>query len=298
MFEVIQTIDAQVLHAIQNTVPVWSIKLFDIITFLGNPIFWLFVATLLYWSHREKKAFFLVNLVLFASAITAVLKFWIARPRPSPAEFRVSPENPLMKQFEQGFDFSFPSGHSVTISAIVGYYSKKYRRTALLMLGILILALVGLSRMVLGLHFFLDVAVGIGIGLLIGKIAWKIQLSFEKHHFRLTKLEAEAGLVTSILVSLIAILFLDKPALVAALLGFYAGFFWGQEKGFKQTPVHHSLQAVKIAVGLLSLGLILLPAVLWAQHWLQFGLLFFGGFWVSFLYPWLFEKTVQNKPKK
>ena len=130
MFELIQAFDAQVLHAVQNAVPVWSNFFFEAVTFLGNPAFWLLVATLLYWSHREKKAFFLVNLVLFASAITAVLKFWIARPRPSPAEFRVSPENPLLKQFEQGFDFSFPSGHSVTVGALVGYYYKKYKKTA------------------------------------------------------------------------------------------------------------------------------------------------------------------------
>lgn len=297
MFESIQPFDNAFLHAVQGAAPAWSIKLFDSITFLGNPVFWLFVATLLYWSHREKNAFFLVNLVLFASAVTAVFKVVFARPRPLPTDFRVSPENPLLKQFEQGFDFSFPSGHSITIGALVGYYSKKYKKTLLLACGILALILVAFSRMVLGLHFLSDVVVGIGIGLVVGKIAWKIQQSFEKHHFRLTKLEAEAGLVAIILVSLIATLFLDKPALVAALLGFYAGFFLGAEKGFKQTPVHHSLQAVKIAVGLLVLGLILLPAVLWTQSWLQFGLLFLSGFWVSFLYPWLFEKAVREPVK-
>lgn len=297
MFESIQPFDNAFLHAVQGAVPVWSSLFFEAITFFGNPVFWLFIATLLYWSHREKNAFFLVNLILFASAITAVFKVVLARPRPSPTEFRVFPENPLLKQFEQGFDFSFPSGHSVTIGAIVGYYSKKYRGTVLLLLGILALVLVGLSRMVLGLHFFSDVIVGIGIGLIVGKIVWKIQQPFESHSFRLTKLEAETGLVAIVLVSLLITMVWDKPALVAVLLGFYAGFFLVQEKGFKQTPVHHSLQAIKIVVGLLVLGLILLPAVLWAQNWLQFGLLFLGGFWVSFLYPWLFEKAVREPVK-
>jgi membrane-associated phospholipid phosphatase len=268
-----------------------------VLSFLGHPVFWLLIATVLYWSHREKNAFFLVNLILFASAVTAVLKVFLARPRPLPTEFRVFPENPLLKQFEQGIDFSFPSGHSLTISAVVAYYSKKYKKTVLLLLGVLAVILVGLSRMVLGLHFFSDVIAGIVLGLVIGKAVWKLQQSFEKHSFRLTKLEAETGLLAIVLVSLFITVVWDKPALVAGLLGFYAGFFLVQEKGFKQTPVHHSLQTIKIVVGLLVLALILLPAIFWTNGFLQFAFLFAAGFWVSFLYPWLFEKAVRSPIK-
>jgi membrane-associated phospholipid phosphatase len=297
MLESIQPWDNEVLHAVQNFFPAWSNPFFDVVTFLGNPVFWLLIATLLYWSHREKSAFFLINLLLFVSAATGILKAIVARPRPSPTEFRVSSESDWMKKLAQGFDFSFPSGHATTISGIVSYYSGKYKRTLLLFLGIIALVLVCLSRLVLGLHFLSDVIVGIVLGLVIGKIVWKAQQVLENHHFQLTKMKAEAGLVIAILLALLLALFWEKPALVAVLLGFYAGFFWGKEIGLKQSPVHHSVHVVKLVLGLIALGIILLPALVWLNGWYQYGLFFLGGLWVSFLYPWLFEKAVRQPTK-
>lgn len=297
MFESIQAADQAWLHVIQQALTGPTQAFFAVVTLLGHPIFWLAVATVLYWTRREKQAFFLVNLLVFSSAIVGILKVTVARPRPSPAEFTVAQGPSVLKQLEQGFDFSFPSGHATTIAAVVGYYSKKYRRTLLLGLGITAVLLVGLSRLVLGLHFPSDVLVGIVLGWFLGKIVWKIQAKFEQHAFRLSKSTAETGLVVALLAGLLALVLVERPLFVAVLAGFYAGFFLLQEIRLKQTVLHHSLEWLKIGVGGLTLFLIAIAGLFFADSLMQ-SLLFFGaGFWVSFLYPWLFEKALREDPK-
>ncbi|MBU0636263.1 phosphatase PAP2 family protein [Candidatus Micrarchaeota archaeon] len=294
MFEAIQSFDNAFLHGIQNIFVDPLTSLFAIITLLGHPGVWVVIATLLYWNNREKNAFFLVNVLVFASVITGVLKVLIARPRPDPSIFKVATDPIGLEKLQQGINYSFPSGHTTTVTTLVSYYATKYKKSILLGMGIIAVILVALSRMVLGLHFLSDVMVAIIIGLIIGKVVWKAQESLQQHHFRLTKLEAEAGFVILLIVALVLMFFLENLALISILLGFYAGFFLATEFTLKQRTLHFRLKVIKSVVGLLVLGLILAPALSLANGTIAFGLLFLTGFWVSFLYPWLFEKAVSH----
>ncbi|WP_276498752.1 phosphatase PAP2 family protein [Pontibacter litorisediminis] len=70
--------------------------------------------------------------------------------------------------------FSFPSGHATTAMVLVGmlvyflyrHQERKWLRYLLLVLGAILIALVGFSRMYLGVHYLSDVLAGFLLGIL------------------------------------------------------------------------------------------------------------------------------------
>jgi undecaprenyl-diphosphatase len=88
---------------------------------------------------------------------------------------------------------SFPSGHSAIAMAFFGfitYYfiyhvTGKDKKTLVLLFGALLIALVGFSRLYLGVHFLSDV---IG-GFLIGGLWLIVSITFRERHFYLSSLK-------------------------------------------------------------------------------------------------------------
>lgn len=98
--------------------------------------------------------------VLLATLLVHGVKPWAAQPRP-PAVLAPDLIHIIGKDLRSG---SFPSGHSATAFALAGllgaYLAPGWGRRALLLCA----ALVGLSRMAVGVHWPLDVLVGASFG--------------------------------------------------------------------------------------------------------------------------------------
>lgn len=113
---------------------------------------------------KDKRKALILVLTSFFSAVLAwylasFLKYSLDMPRP----FVALPD--LQPLFMKGGIDAFPSGHSVFFSALavpVFYLSKKIG--SLFLLGAF---LIGLSRIIAGVHWPLDVMVGWGMGLVI-----------------------------------------------------------------------------------------------------------------------------------
>lgn len=289
-------IEDQLLFAIQSQPSAVLDLLFRAITLLGNPAFWLFIAALLYWNNRERQSFFLVNIVVFSSAVTAALKIFFARPRPSELVHRVLPQDPISIMLEANTpQFGFPSGHSVTIAAVLAFFSKNKKKLEIALFAI-IAVLVAFSRLYIGTHFPLDVIAGLALGVLIGIFALWIDKAFEKHEFRLSKLEDEIIVIFLIALGITAIALFDVPVLASSVLGYYAGFFFGKEAGLKQSEYGEKKWLLKFAIGITSVAIMLvLTLALYAIN-KQLALFFFftNGFWVTYGFPDLFEKTMKK----
>jgi membrane-associated phospholipid phosphatase len=118
------------------------------------------------WSEdlRDRRRVPLVALAatasfFIASAVDAVLKTLVDRSRPPEAlgvhALIAVPASP-----------SFPSGHAMTAFAIAGVVAVLAPRLRWPVLALA--ALIGFSRVYLGVHFWLDVLVGSALGLAIG----------------------------------------------------------------------------------------------------------------------------------
>lgn len=110
-------------------------------------------------ERRRRAALFLLTAVLGGWALSTILKLIVARPRPD-----------LIPALDHVSTYSFPSGHAwngmVVFGAIALVAPPGARRWALAGAGLLIL-MIGLSRVVLGVHWPSDVVAG-----WIGGAAW------------------------------------------------------------------------------------------------------------------------------
>lgn len=250
---------------------------------LGNPLLWLFVAAFIYWLDRENDSFFLVNLITFSAAASGILKFAVARPRPSAERFRVIAGEVVFH--------SFPSAHSALVAGAYSYFSPVVKRGAKLVLGLGVL-LVLLSRIYLGAHFPTDVLGGVVIGVIVGKANFSIKQKLQKARFHLTKLEEELGIVLVVFAAVAAIILLQEYSLAESVIGFYAGFFTFKLVGQPSGRTGGRMLLAKQGLGFAVLAAIVLLALLPpAGSPVLGGLLYFAsGIWVSFLWPVLWAK--------
>ncbi|HUX81168.1 MAG TPA: phosphatase PAP2 family protein [Candidatus Paceibacterota bacterium] len=149
----------------------WGVRLFEGITFFGNPrtitVFALFLLFFLFFSRRFRP-YFSGSIIAFSGAAVSgfILKELVARARP----------DSLIPALTQS-GFSFPSGHATAAMVLYGFGAfilcREYpeRTTPVILLTAFGIVLIGFSRLYLGVHFPSDVIAGYALGglwLLIG----------------------------------------------------------------------------------------------------------------------------------
>lgn len=136
---------------------------FKFITFFASQYWFIFIVIIFYLFNKNKKLNITMTIYLIVLLlITLLLKNTIVRDRPFD----------LMIVKEYGY--SFPSGHSVFSMAFYGliayivYKSKNTRinRFILMFLNLIVILLIGISRIYLGVHYPSDVLAGFMIGII------------------------------------------------------------------------------------------------------------------------------------
>jgi undecaprenyl-diphosphatase len=155
-------LDNQIFQYFLNHRNDFGIKIFKIISFLGN---WQFVLPImviilliLFYKKRGQFIIPFIFTVLVAEMVTFFGKIISHRARPLSAVI-----------FEP--DFSFPSGHATIAVAFYGYLtyliviSLKSKPTWLITsLSLILIIAIGFSRLYLGVHYFTDVVAGYLVG--------------------------------------------------------------------------------------------------------------------------------------
>ena len=152
------------------------------ITYLGDGIFPVVLAIILFFSHKRFLSLMMFSSFAISGILTQVLKSFISEARPglflARANYPYFIEHVTLHNFH-----SFPSGHSTSIfalAAILSFAVKNKNYSLLFLLGAL---LVGYSRIYLGQHFITDVAVGSLIGVVISIVCW---ICFQKYFRRIS----------------------------------------------------------------------------------------------------------------
>ncbi len=138
-------------------VPGWLTGIAQGFTFLGNTEFYLLVMPALFWSIDTLLGIRIGIMLLVSGGVNSILKLAFHWPRP----FWVSDK---VVNVVDATGFGFPSGHSQNAASLWGLLAtstpKKWQRWV----SILVILLIGISRIVLGVHFTQDVLMGWLVG--------------------------------------------------------------------------------------------------------------------------------------
>jgi membrane-associated phospholipid phosphatase len=150
----------------QSHSPAWLDAIFRIFTSLGYEEIYLILLPLVYWCIHKQMGVALSYISLATAWANSLLKniFQIPRPADPPVEMRAPrPETSP----------SFPSGHAQNAVVNWGYLAYRLRGWLVWAVASVLMVGIGLSRIVLGVHFPQDVIGGwlIGLVLLVG-YAW------------------------------------------------------------------------------------------------------------------------------
>jgi undecaprenyl-diphosphatase len=155
-------LDKTVLLFIHSHIPGSLTPFFTAITFTGSAKFLFpftaFLAVFLLLAKHRSEALLLVISVISAALVVFIIKMLVARDRP------------VLWQTEWYWGTSFPSGHTLAVAAFataatLGVLSIKPKAQAItIVLATVWVFLVGLSRLVLGVHWPTDVLAAACIG--------------------------------------------------------------------------------------------------------------------------------------
>lgn len=129
---------------------------FQAITQLGDEEFYLLLVPLVFWCVDFGLGFRMTIVFLLASFASLGLKDLFEQPRP----FDIDPSLKLA----EAMGFGFPSGHALSTTVVWGIIAAWVNRRWFWALAIVLMLLVGFSRIYLGIHFPTDVIGGWTIG--------------------------------------------------------------------------------------------------------------------------------------
>ena len=146
--------------AIREAFPGEYIELAVFVTEFGGSTVLMFVLALLYWLTRRRETALVISYAVAGAAFVLLLKAAFGMPRPPEETFRIAYE---------ADSYGFPSGHAFAAGLIYGgllVAFERHRDPPAVVAAAVAIALVSLSRVVLGVHYLGDVIAGAVLGVL------------------------------------------------------------------------------------------------------------------------------------
>ena len=146
------------LESIRN--PVLDV-FFSVVTEFGGEAIFIALAIGLFWCLDKKAGYYMLTVGFAGMIVSQFLKIFCRIPRP----WVKDPNFTIVESArEAATGYSFPSGHTQSITGSMGCLARATKKTATRVVCVLLIALTAFSRMYLGVHTPADV----GTSLLIG----------------------------------------------------------------------------------------------------------------------------------
>ena len=152
---------------------------FGLVTKLGEETFFLVFAILFFWCINKRTGIYVLISGLSTTVASQWLKIGCKLPRPFAYDTSFTP---VEGSIENAGGYSFPSGHTQTVTGtLVPFALKKRRRSVSIVVAVLIL-LVGFSRLYLGVHTLCDVLVSLVLTTVIAILLYPVFVSEESYN--------------------------------------------------------------------------------------------------------------------
>ncbi|HZJ87707.1 MAG TPA: phosphatase PAP2 family protein [Sphaerochaeta sp.] len=260
---------------------------------LGEEVFVIAFILFIFYNINKRGGFILFSSTLSSVVAMGTLKAIVRAPRP----FQVLPSIQA-KRPDTATGYSFPSGHTTTAAAAYTSAALLVGKRAFSILCAVIIALVGISRLYLGVHWPNDVFGGLVLGTSISLLAFRALGKLYDEKERSIIFSLWVGIVAAALALLLALLLnltgIDKVAftdLMKALSlagGGYLGFV------YERTHVNFTVEGTwvkKILRWVVGLGGIVVimgskalfsPAIYEISSCIRYTLI---GVWATGIYP-------------
>jgi membrane-associated phospholipid phosphatase len=147
-------------NLILQSLGAWLLTPMSFFTFLGTEQFYLFIAPALLWCLDARLGLRMGIGLAISISVNSILKLIFHSPRPYWVSERVL-------ALADETSFGIPSGHAQNAVVVWGLLAAWIRKTWAWVVAILLMLMIGLSRLYLGVHFLGDVLVGWLVGALI-----------------------------------------------------------------------------------------------------------------------------------
>jgi len=138
----------------------WLVSPMQFFSFFGTEEFYTLILPILYWSIDTTLGIRVGVAMLLSGGLNFILKIPLLGPRPYWISTNVKP---LWGEIY----FGIPSGHAQNSVAVWGSIAGYLRKIWVWVVAIFLMLMIGLSRVYLGAHFFIDMVVGWLIGALL-----------------------------------------------------------------------------------------------------------------------------------
>lgn len=142
----------------------WLVAPMRALSYLGQQEFVMLLLPAIYWCWDSTLGFRLGAILMLSNGVNAILKLAFHSPRP----YWINTE---VKALSVETSFGLPSGHAQNAAALWGRLAVAMRPKWMKWIFVIIIGLIGLSRVYLGMHFLSDVAAGWLIG---GLLVWLV----------------------------------------------------------------------------------------------------------------------------
>jgi len=234
------------------------------ITMFGEEYITVGIITFIYWNISKKKGFTTCMCMLSGAQVMSLTKALVRFPRP----WKVIEGLSSVRQ-STATGYSFPSGHTSNAAATLSAVAISFKKRWLSIFCAVMIALVGLSRLYLCVHWPMDVACGLLIGIGITLLLYnKIAELFDKKEegFNVFTFMAIASTIIWILLALfLQFNFIEAEAYttfaknVAMLSGALIGYILERKTvDYKVEEGHWKRKIIRFVVGLAG-AVVILP---------------------------------------
>ncbi|MFH2039464.1 MAG: phosphatase PAP2 family protein [Chloroflexota bacterium] len=200
----------------------WLTLPMQALSFLGSEDFFMLVLPALYWSVNAALGLRVGVILLVGSSLNDMLKLAFHMPRPYWVTTKI-------QAFASETGFGLPSGHSQSAVGVWGMLASQIKKRWVWVIAILLMVLIGLSRIFLGVHFPTDVLLGWLVG---SVILWLVLRLWDKVAAWLIKLSLGQQVMAIFIFSLLLITLALIPSFWLRSIGWQTPAVWLHNASF------------------------------------------------------------------